>query len=236
MNRYSVLKVLSEGEQKAISLSEFLAELKLEKSVAPVVFDDPVNSLDHLLIDKFAKRILQLSEERQVIVFTHSILLFNSLAYQITNSYKHLDFQKYNVSKQYGIPGYLSNAEEPLNSPKEYIKGINIILNVPDKSRTEDSVAAEGYGLLRAAIEVFVEREMLQSVVKRYQKNIALSLLTKIDGATIDSNKQELNDVFSRCCGYISGHSNPEIVVQSATIDELQTDFDRFKEIRKRFV
>lgn len=236
MNKYSVSEVLSEGEQKAIALSEFLAELKLEKSVAPVVFDDPVNSLDHLLIEKFAKRMLKLSKERQVIVFTHSILLFNSLVYQIMNTYKYLDSQKYNVSRQYGVPGYLSSFEEPINSPKKYIKEINVMLNNPDKSRPEDSVAAEGYGLLRSAIEVFVEYEMLQSVVKRYQKNVALSLLTKIDGASIDSNKQELNDVFTRCCGFISGHSNPEIVVQSATLDELKTDFDKFKDIRGKFV
>jgi wobble nucleotide-excising tRNase len=38
--------VLSEGEQKVIALADFLAEASL-KPAAPVIFDDPINSLDY---------------------------------------------------------------------------------------------------------------------------------------------------------------------------------------------
>ncbi|MCL1484545.1 MAG: hypothetical protein MH208_09365 [Marinobacter sp.] len=79
-----LLEILSEGEQKAIALSEFLTELQLDNVKAPVIFDDPVNSLDHKIIDAVAKRMVRLSKDRQVVIFTHSVLLFNSLLYLST--------------------------------------------------------------------------------------------------------------------------------------------------------
>jgi hypothetical protein len=39
--------ILSEGEQKVIALADFLAEAFLKGAAAPIVFDDPVNSLDY---------------------------------------------------------------------------------------------------------------------------------------------------------------------------------------------
>ncbi|MGB2841694.1 MAG: hypothetical protein WBC40_04350 [Halobacteriota archaeon] len=44
-SEYTLSEVLSEGEQKSIALAEFLTELQLEKSNAPIIFDDPVTSV-----------------------------------------------------------------------------------------------------------------------------------------------------------------------------------------------
>ena len=68
-------KVLSEGEQKVIALADFLAEVSLRSTPVPVVFDDPVNSLDYRRLADVAERISVLVEERQVVVFTHNIWL-----------------------------------------------------------------------------------------------------------------------------------------------------------------
>ncbi len=81
ISSHALIDILSEGEQKAIALAEFLTELQLDNTKAPIVFDDPVNSLDHNIIDEVARRLLKLSSERQVVVFTHSVLLFNSFLY-----------------------------------------------------------------------------------------------------------------------------------------------------------
>jgi recombinational DNA repair ATPase RecF len=64
--------VLSEGEQKVIALADFLAEASL-KPPAPVIFDDPINSLDYRRMAEVVNRVVSLSETRQVIVFTHNI-------------------------------------------------------------------------------------------------------------------------------------------------------------------
>ena len=67
ISHHALTEILSEGEQKAIALAEFLTELQLDNIKAPVIFDDPVNSLDHRIIDEVVKRLVELSKQRQVI-------------------------------------------------------------------------------------------------------------------------------------------------------------------------
>src|SRR5690606_8840216 len=69
ISSHALADILSEGEQKAIALAEFLTELQLDNTKAPIVFDDPVNSLDHRIIDEVVKRLIELSKLRQVVVF-----------------------------------------------------------------------------------------------------------------------------------------------------------------------
>jgi len=73
MMSYYLSDILSEGEQKAIALAEFLTELQLDLGRSPVIFDDPVNSLDHRMIDEVAKRLIRLSKTRQLSILTDSI-------------------------------------------------------------------------------------------------------------------------------------------------------------------
>jgi energy-coupling factor transporter ATP-binding protein EcfA2 len=77
--RHKPSKVLSEGEQKVLALADFLAEARLAGITAPVVFDDPVSSLDHRRIKEVARRIARLAEDNQVIVFTHDIWFVSTL-------------------------------------------------------------------------------------------------------------------------------------------------------------
>jgi len=51
--------VLSEGEQKAVALALFIAETKIQKTKNPIILDDPVNSLDHKIAERFAQRLLK---------------------------------------------------------------------------------------------------------------------------------------------------------------------------------
>ena len=65
--------ILSEGEQKVIALADFIAEATLRRSPTPIVLDDPVTSLDYKRLQYVVDRLVELSETRQVIVFTHNI-------------------------------------------------------------------------------------------------------------------------------------------------------------------
>lgn len=65
--------ILSEGEQRAIAIASFLAEVNLGKGRGGVVFDDPVSSLDHKRRWHVAKRLAEEAKIRQVIVLTHDI-------------------------------------------------------------------------------------------------------------------------------------------------------------------
>ena len=234
---HSLVDILSEGEQKAIAFAEFLTELQLDNIKAPVIFDDPVNSLDHKIIDDVARRLIKLSNERQVVIFTHSVLLFNSLLYFSKQpSFKGLDYKFYNSKNEYNETGFITNAEEEINSVKGFISKINKIIDNTPKNEPESDVAEDGYGYLRSAIELLVEHEIFQGTVKRYQKNIALTQFVKVDGNFVNTHKDKLNEIFERSCGYIKGHSNPTAIYNIPTITELKTDFDDFKIIRDKFL
>ena len=230
-------EILSEGEQKAIALAEYLTELQLDNSQSPVVFDDPVNSLDHHIIDDVARRLINLSRTRQVIICTHSILLFNSLLYFSKQpTFKALDFKLYNSKNQFDITGYITEAEEEINSVPAMLKPINQIINNTPTGVDEHELAAKGYGHLRSAIELFVEHEIFHGTVKRYQKNIALGSFVKVDGTLLNTHKDELNEIFERACGFIDGHSNPTVVHNEPTLIELKEDLAKFNVIRGEFL
>lgn len=71
--------VLSEGEQTALGLAGFLTEVELDVSKSAVVLDDPVSSLDAGRRSRVAKRLVELAQDRQVIVFTHEATFVNAL-------------------------------------------------------------------------------------------------------------------------------------------------------------
>jgi energy-coupling factor transporter ATP-binding protein EcfA2 len=234
--KYALTDVLSEGEQKSISLAEFLTELQLDNVKAPVIFDDPVNSLDHKIIDEAGKRFIKLSKERQVIIFTHSILLLNSLIQQSElETNKDIEFEFLKVKNNFDITGIIDEVEE-INSYSYYTRKLQVVIDTrPAADQDESKLAAEGYGHLRAAIEVAVEDLVLQKTIKRYRKGVAFPALLRIDGGKLDTNKGKLNDIYEKCCVSIDGHSSPIELHTTPTIDGLKVDYDEFKKIRAIF-
>lgn len=86
-----VRDVLSEGEQTALGLAGLLTEAEFSQSKCPIVFDDPVTSLDHTRRSLVAERLAQLAGDRQVIVFTHSISFFGELTAAAAEEGTHLE-------------------------------------------------------------------------------------------------------------------------------------------------
>lgn len=73
-------QVLSEGEQRALALACFLAEIGDETASYGLIIDDPVSSLDHVRIRKVAARLAaEAVKGRQVIIFTHNLVFFNEM-------------------------------------------------------------------------------------------------------------------------------------------------------------
>lgn len=76
-NNTDVDKVLSEAELKCCALALFLAECNLMEVQQPIIFDDPVNSLDGSIIQAFTNRLGELPNE--IIIFTHNVLFMEAL-------------------------------------------------------------------------------------------------------------------------------------------------------------
>jgi ABC-type lipoprotein export system ATPase subunit len=72
-------EILSEGEQRAIALGSFLAEMHLANHLGGIVFDDPVSSLDHYRRKDVARRLVEEAKIRQVIILTHDTVFLGEL-------------------------------------------------------------------------------------------------------------------------------------------------------------
>ena len=72
--------VLSEGEQRALGLACFLADVNGQPVKHGIIVDDPVSSLDNVRIRGVAARLVdEAAAGRQVIVFTHNLLFFSEV-------------------------------------------------------------------------------------------------------------------------------------------------------------
>ena len=164
----SIPMILSEGEQKAVALAMFLAEAEMQLDNVPLVFDDPVNSLDHRVISAFACMLMTLS--RQIIVFTHNRMFLDSfrasnrkLAHLCKNfengcssTGKHIYL--WEVVAANGKTGWISqgegdNAGDILDRVQKKLKTV-----LPDDERS--SVAE----LLRRAVEKLIDEVLLKNI------------------------------------------------------------------------
>ena len=67
--------ILSEGENRAVSLAAFFAESKGRSDRCPLIVDDPISSLDYNYERSIAERLVNVAKDRQVIIFTHRLSL-----------------------------------------------------------------------------------------------------------------------------------------------------------------
>ncbi|MBD8678320.1 AAA family ATPase [Sphingomonas sp. CFBP 13720] len=73
-------RVLSEGEQRALSLACFLAESHVAGRSSGILLDDPVTSLDHGRVRRVARRLVdEAAKGRQIVVFTHNLVFYHEL-------------------------------------------------------------------------------------------------------------------------------------------------------------
>ena len=160
----SVTDILSEGEQKAVGLAMFFAEIQDDNY--PIILDDPVTSLDHEIAGKLAIRLLDF--DNQVIVFCHNRLFLDGFETSKSNHVcknfdsccnnkgKHIFIYKiYGDGKEKGI---LSNYKS--DNSDSIIKEVNYRLS---KRPFDDS-----YGvsiLLRRAVEKIIDEEVFKHLL-----------------------------------------------------------------------
>lgn len=236
--RYKPSSVLSEGEQKVLAIADFLAESRMRETKAPLVFDDPVTSLDYRRLDEVATRIHQLAESHQVIVLTHNIMFASALISVRQN--KKLRAKIYEVRDGGVTKGILAPDVEPrLDTAADLAKRINVKLQtIPGAEPVlQDALIKETYDLLRAWCEAFVEQELLQNVTQRYRANVMMTRLSKIDTGRFDAAVAVIEPLFARACDRMTGHSHAaEYMSTKPTLDELQEDWENAKAARAAYL
>jgi energy-coupling factor transporter ATP-binding protein EcfA2 len=183
-SRSKAMSVLSEGEQRIVSLAAFLADVGSKPNSAPFIFDDPISSLDQTYEEHTAKRLVSLSENRQVIVFTHRLSLLGQLIDNGNAECRYIRREPWGCGEHGDVPLF---GKKPVNAVKD-LK--NNRLSVARKMY--DSHGFDNYYPLAKAIcsdfrillERIVETELLADVIKRHRRDIhtknKINLLAKI--------------------------------------------------------
>lgn len=226
-------KVLSEGEQKVLALADFLAEARLAGITAPVIFDDPVSSLDHRRIKEVAQRIARLADDNQVIVFTHDILFATTLLALFEKSKRCAYFQ---ITDESGN-GKVSRTTGPRIDSLNAIKGrVNSTIQAAKQldGEARDALVHTGYSHLRSWCEVFTEDELLKGVTRRYQANVQMTTLANINVDKLGEIIPKVREVFEEACRYIDGHSQA-LITQGVrpTLAGLEQHWAELQELRK---
>ena len=227
-------KVLSEGEQKVLALADFLAEARLAGITAPVIFDDPVSSLDHRRVNEVAQRITQLADSNQVIVFTHDILFATTL---VSLSEKSKKCALFHIVDEGGPKGQVTRATGLRTDSLKAIRGrINNTIQAATSQQGEvrDALVRTAYSHVRAWCEVFTEDELLKGVTKRYRANVQMTTLPSINGGKLDIIGPKVAAIFELACRYIDGHSQPLATLGvSPTLTGVEQHWAELQELKR---
>ncbi len=206
-----VWEILSEGEQRAIALGSFLAELRLARHLGAIVFDDPVSSLDHKRRELVAKRLAEESSRRQVIVFTHDIVFLNQLQNQCDQLGTPIAMRflekvgKQAGAVQDGLPwdhkSYADRITCLENSQKEFE-------DLPWPPEPPENLARQmiqQYSFLRATIERVVQDVVLNGTIRRFEEYVRLAKLEGVIGLE-QSQVVEIQRLYKRCHSIVEAH------------------------------
>lgn len=176
--------ILSEGEQRAICIANFLAEVKMNPNNVAVIFDDPVSSLDHLRRHDISARLIEESQKRQVVIFTHDITFLMEIKTLCDD--QNIEFEMQTIRKIANRPGNITRAIpwQGMNV-KERIKKLNFDLQNLQKVEKSGDVDEYFYRakawceLLRESWERSVEEILLNDAIQRYNPCVQTQRLAK---------------------------------------------------------
>jgi len=240
VERFNPSEILSTGEFRIISIAAFLADVTGKEHASPFIFDDPISSIDHNYEEAVIKRLVKLSEKRQVIIFTHRLSMLGLLQDEAKNagikpSISYIKQESWGA----GEPG-----ETPLSAMRP-----NRFLNLLIRERLErakklfNEEGTEAYydaaksicSDIRILIERIIETTLLAEVVLRYRREIQtknrlvnLARIKKSDCDYLD----ELMSKYSRFEHSQSMELPPKLLLP----DELSEDLTKLKSWHEEFL
>lgn len=236
-------RVVSEGEQRCLSIAAFFAELSTADDPSGIIFDDPVSSLDYKWREGVARRLVQEAGTRQVIVFTHDVvfmLLLKQYAKELM--VEQLDQHVQYLSKGAGVCiEELPWVAMPVKKRIGYLKNQWIEADKLFRAGHQATYEKEAqflYGLLREAWERALEEVLLHGVVERYRPGVQTQQIVKIADIT-EEDCRTLDAAMTKCSKWLPGHD--QAAAARAPVPEpaeLKSDIEALEEwvstIRKR--
>ncbi len=225
--------VLSEGEQKAIALADFLAETSLDSNLMGLILDDPVTSLDFAWKDKIAETLASEARNIQVFVFTHDFHFLSALSSAAFRIGAHMDHHW--IQNRDGIPGLVALNESPAiedefknaNRARQYFE---VAKNEISPAKREQAITS-AFGALRTSYEALVIYDVFSNVVRRFEARISLDNLHKV---VCDRDVlQDIKEANARISRWIDAHLHPDSASRP-DISTLKHEIETYDEIKRR--
>lgn len=232
-------EILSEGEQRAIAIGAFFAELSLGNHSCGIVFDDPVSSLDHWRRQYIAKRLTEEANIRQVIVFTHDTSFLGQLRDEIEqqsipNSMMFLEWSgDYAGSVCPGLPWEHKSCRDRIDRLEKAQRGLpSPWPQYPSES--DSAIMRNLYDRLRATLERAIQDVVFNGVIQRYRDWIKVSRLAQVVG--FDSSEFEaIHKLHKKCSNVTTAHDPASAKSASVpTASDLRDDIDALKYVIKQ--
>lgn len=227
-------RVVSEGEQRCLSIAAFFAELSTADDPSGIVFDDPVSSLDYRWREGVARRLVQEAKTRQVIVFTHDVVFLLFLKqFAKEKGVAQIDQHVRQFSNGAGVcTEELPWVAMPVRKKIGYLK--NAWQAAEKLFRNDHVVAYEKeaiylYGLLREAWERAIEEVLLGGIVERFRPGVQTQHIHTIADITA-GDCRDLDAAMTKCSRWLPGHDSaaaarapvPEPVALRTDIEALE--------------
>lgn len=236
-------KVVSEGEQRCLSIAAFFAELSTADDSSGIVFDDPVSSLDYKWREGVAQRLAREAKTRQVIVFTHDVvflLLLKQFAEE--QGVEQLDQYVRHLPKGAGVcmeelPWVALKVNKRIGHLKKLLQDA-VKLHRDGHQTVYESDARTIYGCLRETWERGLEEVLLGGVVERYRPGVQTKQVTQIADITMEDCKA-VEVAMTKCSKWLVGHDQAAAArADLPEPEELKSDIEDLEKwvaaIRKR--
>jgi len=225
--------ILSEGEQKVIALADFFAETNITTINKGIVFDDPVTSLDEERKKIIAKRICELSQNKQVLVFTHDLVFVSALINYAT------DLNILNECHWIESNDETKGIIWPRNTPsydKKY-KNDNPVTEFYKLAKDAGPEEREkhiksGFAALRTCYETFVIYDIFKNIVQRFNDRVSVMSLTSV--CFDDEIIKNVIENFEKCCIYMEGHSDKSSA-NKPTAKTLLDEIEAYNALKKKY-
>lgn len=224
-------KVVSEGEQRCLSIAAFFAELSTADDPSGIVFDDPVSSLDYRWREGVALRLVEAAKTRQVIVFTHDVVFLLWLKqFAEEQKVQQLDQHIRQLAAGSGVcADELPWVAMPIKAKIGHLKKELQDADKLHRDGHQDAYEKEAknlYGLLREAWERALEEVLLCKIVERYRPGVQTQQIAKIADVT-EEDCRLVESAMTKCSRWLRGHD--QAAAARAPVpgpDELKADIE----------
>lgn len=219
------LEILSEGEKRIVELAAFLADVTGKSAKSPFIFDDPISSMDQDYEEKTIERLISLSEDRQVLVFTHRFSFLGILSDKATPEIICIRQEPWGAGEPGDVPIFGKKPDNALKKLRdERLPQAKKIL-IGEGNESYYPLAKAICSDIRILVERIVELVFLADVIQRHRRIV--NTAGKIDKlAKINSEDCALVDKFMGKYSCFEHSQSNEAPVELPQPEELRQDIE----------